>query len=169
VLFVLLIFVLAGPVIMFVLLRKHQGLILLHDIDKLDDHEAKGVADFAAKWGGLFEPYCHRAYYWQAVVLLRRVVLVAIRAAFFQEPVLMFLVFSYANCAVLFAHVWAAPYQRQGNNKVESVALFLLLLLSMFLTGFPPASTIEGDRQIFARVMVGWLCDFCLCLLFAFG
>jgi hypothetical protein len=111
-----------------------------------------GSAGTSAVSRFLRSPYTDSAYFWEAVQLLRRILLAAVGALSplhsLSQPVLV-------SCILilsLFAHTWVKPFARARDNLLESTSL--ILLLASFLAGLISANPTFAPS---ARSIVSWL------------
>ena len=93
---------------------------------------------FGTRWGVLFEPYRSQVYWWQIVVLLRRVVCVVLATYIITNLQWKMLGFSLLHLLTLLVELQLRPFGIAIDNQVEAVSLILLILLSSFLTANPP-------------------------------
>lgn len=133
---VLLVFILVcvilSPIALVVFLFAHR--------DKLTDGTK---SDFRVIYGVLFEPFGHRLHVvnagWQSVILLRRMIIAIISQA--SPPAARFMSFAIFGIAIGWLHVWVRPFSSGLTNTMETVGLWLHVLLAVLLGGF------ESDLQ----------------------
>jgi len=97
------------------------------------------------RYGLLYCSYLPQFYYWEILILLRRAVLVAIMFNVL-EPGRRASLLSLINFAFFLAHIAARPYVSANGNRIESVSLCILSMMTMALAGMdsPPSKWQEG-------------------------
>lgn len=142
---VLLIFILVGdvvlsPVALTAFLCAHR--------DKLDDRHQANTRAFHTAFGVFFEPFSDRTRFvsacWQALILLRRMMVSAIAAV--SSPAIRYMAFavSFICCGVLHASV--RPFSTDLMNTMESVGICVHVFLSVLLCGF--ASDLQRNGRL---------------------
>jgi len=94
---------------------------------------------FTMRWGILFEPYRQDQYWWQLVVLARRVLCVILDTFIItglQWKMAGLLLIHFASLQI---QLKLSPYTSAADNTIEAIALGTLVCLSCFLTANPPA------------------------------
>ena len=103
------------------------GLYVLYEFRKEMHHR-----HIQATLGFLFEGYSPNAFYWEFVVLFRKIVFMAI-AIFWEEEFMQSMVALVAVVASIVVHMAVWPYEHPFLNIVELLSLFTLFSL-VFLT-----------------------------------
>jgi hypothetical protein len=91
---------------------------------------------FRAKFGVLYEYYLPRAYYYESIIMLRRVVLIAL-IVFFKRKAVLYSILSVANLLFMLLHLFFQPFVLPADNKREGFALCILTLITILLAGAP--------------------------------
>jgi len=91
--------------------------------------------------GILFESFQDSCYWWQCVILSRRWLIILIDTLLFINPPAKYMALTIFNFASLMFHMQLQPYRTMTDNRLETVSLTLLTLLSSILTAYPEAAT----------------------------
>ena len=93
---------------------------------------------YVASYGILFEAFHSSAYWWQSLILFRRVVLAAI--SIIDAANVRFLCFTLATFAFFLLHNNFRPYREKGFNTLEALVLICHTILAAILSGFAAQS-----------------------------
>ena len=108
---------------------------------------------FARRWGVLFDPYKDSVYWWEVLALFRRSIFVALDTLLFSyNPVFKYLAFVFAHTIVFCAHMYKLPFKVPQDNTLESISLFILLILSLILMSYQYSQTFTLDALLFVLV-----------------
>eukprot|EP00026_Physarum_polycephalum_P002881 Phypoly_transcript_02890.p1 GENE.Phypoly_transcript_02890~~Phypoly_transcript_02890.p1 ORF type:complete len:858 (+),score=95.31 Phypoly_transcript_02890:196-2574(+) len=86
--------------------------------------------ELAKKFGVLFQCFKDDKYYWEVVILVRRLVFIMIHAVAFSEPSAKYLALMIFAILVLVHHLFAAPYYTKIENLLEMSLLSILVVLA---------------------------------------
>jgi hypothetical protein len=111
-------------------------------------------SQFADRWGILYESYTPRAYWWQSMVLIRRVIFSVVDIAMVVLPHLKFMIFAFIHLLSLFIHQLVAPYQQPFFNQVELITLLSLTSLAVIMTAYPDPRQIQALPAISILITV---------------
>jgi hypothetical protein len=110
------------------------------------------LIEFISRWGSLFAMYEHRAWFWQPMVLIRRLAFVLVSVLLFNQPSVRFMVFLLLNFASLQLHALVRPFGVELLNHAAMCSYGLLVLLSAMLTAYlPPYSLVV---QILSFILI---------------
>jgi hypothetical protein len=109
---------------------------------------------FALRWGILFEPYKQNRYWWQIVVLVRRVLCAILNTYIItglQWKMAGLLMIHFASLQI---QVHLNPHTSTADNIVEAIALGTLVCLTCFLTANPPPYPVWLQVVIFLFIVI---------------
>lgn len=107
---------------------------------------------FARKFGILFQCFTNERYYWQVVILLRRMLFIMIYVVAYSEPSARHLALFIFSFIVLVMHLHFRPYYSKIDNDIETSLLILLVVLAGIQSA--AASDIFPDEiTIFASIV----------------
>jgi hypothetical protein len=118
---------------------------------------------FKTRWGLVHEPYKEEAFYYEAVVLLRRALYSALDIGLALVPGVQRTMISVCALACLVLHVHTLPFKRAVLNTAETASLILHMLLAIVVAPWaaPYPVALEAVICIFIVVptlfFVGWL------------
>ncbi len=126
---VLLVFVVAMPIVVFARLYNLKSRGLLYD----------RITGNRIVYGAWCETYHARMYYYEAFVLVRRLIVASVVLApqFTTNAQLRFTFLCMCECIFLFLHFLFRPYRYHYDNVSEAVSLITLIMVSLFLSGAP--------------------------------
>jgi len=101
----------------------------------------------------LYEGYAKNVYFWEFVIIVRKVVLVAIVVFLQTQNFRSVLAGIWLLIFALLVHVWASPFQSRFLEILETMALFVLLATLLFGI-FALAPGFSEGEQTFSAVMV---------------
>jgi len=133
--------VVMGPIMMAWTLLKNQAKITNEDIS------------FSKSYGILYQAYSSKCFWWEVVALLRRVVLVAIDAAFFDQPQWRFVGFAALFYVLTMTNTYFKPWATHRDNYLESLSLMVLVWLSTVMI----AEEDPNDPSLGGRIIVIFL------------
>jgi len=115
--------------------------------EHLDDPSVKRRFRF------LYEGYSRHAYYWEFIIIARKVILVAIVVFLKNQTFRSVLAGLWLLIAALLAHVWVAPFSSPSLEGLETSALSVLLATLLFgLYAYSPG--FSASEQTFSAVAV---------------
>jgi len=82
--------------------------------------------------GGLYLKYKNEYYFWDVIILVRRIVIVTISMLKDQPDTRSFLLLL-AMLGSVMAHRFAMPFKDESLNKLELLSLLMLLICTLFL------------------------------------
>lgn len=85
------------------------------------------------RWGILSASFHSRAWYWQALVLLRRTLFVAASVTLIEDSRSKLMCFCYFNSCAYLLHSYVQPYREQRLNQWEAASHTVLLFVSILL------------------------------------
>jgi hypothetical protein len=104
--------------------------------DAIDD---QGDQDsFARRFAPLYLAYSPRAWFWQALLLIRRAAYVVASVLLVQDPASRFFAFGLLNFASLMAHLGVQPFRSRTLNRAETASYTALVCVSMLLAVYLP-------------------------------
>jgi len=92
---------------------------------------------FKRRYGIVFETYLERRFWWEVVILIRRVVLIAVYTGVNSNFALQNSWLSVANVLFLLIHLVALPYASPADNIYEATELVVLIILTTLLSSAP--------------------------------
>jgi hypothetical protein len=104
--------------------------------------------------GIVYDVYRRDRYWWEFVVLLRRVALLGITVLLRDDRKTMLSILTVTNIAVLCAHMLASPYHTHYDNRLESMSLMLLAVVTAVLTPIPLPLTTAQSLGISLTVLI---------------
>jgi hypothetical protein len=110
---------------------------------------------FIDRWGILFEPYTSRAFWWQCMVLLRRVVFSMTDLVLSIWPSFKFMSFAFIHLLSLLIHVLVHPYATSLHNNAELLTFTSLTAIAVTVATFPTPTLIES--RLIVRVLISIL------------
>jgi hypothetical protein len=116
------------------------------------------------RYGMLYTSYKHNRYFWEMVLLYRRVTIIAI-VSFVYDSMYEWLSFACLLC--LFVQIYVHPCANVYDNNIEDIQLFLLTLLSILLStnpSFPPSSIQQAFISLIVLAPLLTICVFVLFL-----
>lgn len=146
-----------------VLLKNHMIRRQLHPEipEEMPYYSEVYEADFAiwnAKYDKLTKAYDPITFYWELIVLVRKLLVSAIQIFLTSYPMSQATMSTLTLLTALFMQLWATPFISSNNNFLEAVTLVCstLILVSTML--------VYGDAD-FANTWVGRLLDTCTTIL----
>eukprot|EP00808_Paulinella_micropora_P020350 g73633.t1 len=93
--------------------------------------------EWQARIGTLYEVYTHRRFYWEVVILFRRIVVngVVVGLSDNDKRNQMLQVASFVNVVLMVLHMLASPFGTMRENQLETFSLTMLALLTLALYG----------------------------------
>jgi hypothetical protein len=125
--------------------------------------------------GPLFESYQHKYFWYESVLLLRRILFYALPVLFWTSlensyPNITPLLSTVLAVSFLAIHIRVEPFARSRDNLLETIALFTLIILTT-IVGFqwangdgPQSSSPLYVRVLFWTLFVGVLVGMCVYL-----
>ena len=107
--------------------------LLLHRLIKASKNRTINEFSFRSLFGYMNESYVNRFYFWELIVVYRRVVLVALSVFLFGDRISKFAAMTMANAMILVFHVRFAPFYSVSDNLWEFFSLSIITLLSLVL------------------------------------
>jgi hypothetical protein len=95
---------------------------------------------FFIPWSPLFQMFHPRAWFWQPLILLRRMMFVLAFVLLVQEPATRSMAFACLNLVSLLGHLLARPFDSEMLNRMESSS-YVVLVISILLTRYLPPYT----------------------------
>jgi hypothetical protein len=129
------------PALLFMLMYRYRSESVVLSRTRADMTAAEIIARHLrarARIGILFESYKQSFPYWQLIVMLRQVLLVSLGIIFHEDHSMRYLSFSLFNCVGLLLHLLCQPYAAELSNRAETVALQLLVFVSITLLATTP-------------------------------
>ena len=105
---------------------------------------------FRGTWGLLYESYSHKRFFFEPLLLIRRVSVVALAVLLYSDQLARTQALSFVCFIWCLAQVLSRPFARSIVNYLETTSLALLTIVSVLLTG--PDQF--GDNSLFTRVIV---------------
>lgn len=99
---------------------------------------AAAAQQFAVRYGLLYAGYDRRCWYWQCVVLVRRLLLVLVRVVLAESAGPKYMTYTLLHIGFVSLHQLAAPFTHANSNRMEFASLVLLAALSSLLTAYVP-------------------------------
>ncbi|MES1912141.1 MAG: hypothetical protein MHM6MM_004466 [Cercozoa sp. M6MM] len=90
---------------------------------------------FLSHYGIFVENYRCEVFYYESVVFMRRLLLVALAVGYMDDRRTLMTALSIANLVVLLLHILLMPYWRFFDNIMEGVTLFILTVVTVSLSG----------------------------------
>jgi len=118
------------------------------------------------RYGILYSGYRHEFFFWEPIILIRRVTIVCLTATIIQSST-MYMAICVINILLLFVHMKCSPFQDAAYcpfNLVESISLAVLCIISALLINAPipnPENYVTG----FAFLVYFPACSFLLYIL----
>jgi hypothetical protein len=114
--------------------------------------ERFGERKVLSRLGILFEPYRSDCFWFEIVILARRVVTICLLALLSQTRAVSFMWVAISNCLWLLTQMSLVPYKERVENWLETIALSVLAIASIVLVEVqPPFNT---DTAIGLTVMI---------------
>ena len=88
-------------------------------------------------------------FWWEIPCLLRRSVVVALDVLLYAFPFYKLVSFMCVNMIVFCAHTWLRPFRESRDNTMESISLFVLLILSAVLAADNQSQELTVSMLIF--------------------
>lgn len=88
-------------------------------------------------------------YWWEVLALFRRSIFVALDVILFNYPLYKYLSFVLAHGLVFSAHMYKMPFKVPTDNTLETISLFILLLLSLILMSYQYSQSFTLDAILF--------------------
>jgi hypothetical protein len=132
------------------------SLLWLHYRGRLQQHQAT--------FGIVYDVYRDKRYWWEFVVLLRRVCLVALTVWLRDDRKTMMSMLTVANIAILCAHMIASPFATKHDNQMESLSLMLLAVVTAVLTPLEIPLETDISLALSLTVLIPSLGFIALCL-----
>jgi hypothetical protein len=104
---------------------------------------------FIGRFGNLYDAYQSSSYWWQSLVLLRRVVFTLVEVLLVILPSFKFMIFGFLHLLSLVIHVIMQPYSTKFFNQMELLTLLSLTSVALIMTAFPDEKTLEKQSSIF--------------------
>jgi len=98
------------------------------------------------RWGPLYSMYESRAWYWQPLVLVRRMLFTLTAVLLINDAGQRYLWFNLLNIVTLLSHIYTNPFSKSSFNHAEAASHALLLLISTLLAAepqIPPPSWLQ--------------------------
>jgi hypothetical protein len=120
----------------------------------MDERSLLSLAErrFLTRFGPLMAMYSEHAWYWQALVLLRRATFAVVAVQLDQQSGLRFMLFTLMHAASLQLHHWVRPYDSAAAQNAETLSYLALLTLSVLLTAC--ATPLSSAVQVVVILLV---------------
>jgi len=132
-----------GPLLLFAFLLSNRSRVIAAE------------PSFTARYGIFFESLTTRSEFittsWQCQILGRRAVLSALSVI--STNSFRYMAFTIATSFLFAIHVFALPFKDDKMNRVETVAMFIHVIVSSVLNGFP-SDVISDAAQIIVSLLI---------------
>jgi len=136
---VLALWVLSMPILML------YFLVRLHRQSRLSDGAT------IARWGALYRSFTDRFYWYEILLLVRRIVVVSISVLWISEPALRSGSLNTLFLALILFHIRYRPYASDAANAWETVSLVSLALLSTLVSNHSIVH--DGAYPLFVQIV----------------
>jgi hypothetical protein len=118
------IWVMGIPLLAFIVLRRNKRVIDLMGKKEITKAENEEIFQLKTKYGFLFSGYDARAYFWEIIIMYRKILIIA-SSVFLSSvsPESQVLVIIFIVVINMFLHIHMNPYTTPILNKMESISL----------------------------------------------
>jgi len=112
------------PLLAFIVLRRNKRVIDLMGKKEITKAESEEIFQLKTKYGFLFSGYDARAYFWEVIIMYRKILVIA-SSVFLSSvsPESQVLVVIFIIVSNMFLHIHMNPYSTPILNKMESYSL----------------------------------------------
>jgi hypothetical protein len=108
----------------------------------------------AVRWGALYQPYTPAAHYFQAVVLVRRVLFSAFNIGLATQPQVRGVCIALLAVVCLVVQLLLRPYTLDALNTIESASLLLHIALAVVAMPWPKPYPLGVEVIVFLLIVV---------------
>jgi hypothetical protein len=108
----------------------------------------------AVRWGALYQPYTPAAHYYQAVVLVRRVLYSAFNIGLATQPQVRGVCLALLAVVCLVVQLLVKPYKNETLNTIESASLLLHIALAVVAMPWPKPYPLGVEVIVFLLIFI---------------
>jgi len=96
----------------------------------------------------MFAGYDESVFLWETWMLLRRTLILAVGTIWAENALYRGQALIIVNGFILFTHIWAQPFRHNPINRMESLSLVILIVLSTLVLEAPPVLPVANALTV---------------------